>query len=108
MRVAITTERDRVEHWLLEVAYDSHRGCMLRGINPDGPDRIAALDTTTWLISAIGPKRLTAKGIDPERLMEEAAKRFEVTVGNHQGVDATDQDEANRTFADLRAHPELI
>jgi len=108
LRVAITTERDHVEHWLLEVAYDAHHGTMLRGINPGGPDHIAALDTITWLISAIGPRRLALKGIDAERLLEEAAKRFEVTVGNQRGVDPTDQNEADRTYADLRMRPDQI
>jgi len=107
-RAAITTERDHVEHWLLDVAYDTRQGRMLRGINPGGPDRMAALDTVTWLISAIGPRRLAARGIDAERLMEEAAKKFEVTVGDQQGVDPTDQNEADRTYADLRMHPEQI
>jgi tetratricopeptide (TPR) repeat protein len=108
VRVAVTTERDHVEHWLLEVAYDSHHGKMLRGVNPGGTDSIAALDTVTWLISAIGPRRLAAHGIDPEHLMADAANTFEVRVGNQIGVDPTDQFEADRTFADLRNHPEQI
>ena len=108
VRAAITTERDHVDHWLLNVAYDARQGRMLRGINPGGSDRMAALDTVTWLVSAIGPRRLAARGIDADRLMEEAARKFEVTVGGQPGVDPTDQDEADRTYADLRMHPEQI
>ena len=103
IRAAITLERDRVENWLLQVAYDPAKGRMLRGINPQGVDRMQALDTTTWLISAIGPKRLAARGLDPEKLMQDAEKTFEVSVGEHAGVDPTDQTEADQTSADLRS-----
>jgi len=108
IRVAITTERDHVENWLLTVAYDARHVTLLRGINPEGPDHVAALDTVTWLISAIGPRRLAARGIDSERLLKEAEKTFEVTVGNLRGVDATDQTEADQTYAELRFRPDQI
>jgi tetratricopeptide (TPR) repeat protein len=106
IRLAITLERDRVENWLVRVAYDPAQARMLRGINPQGADRMQALDTVTWLISAVGPKRLAARGIDPERLMQNAQKAFEVSVDNRGGVDPTDQQEADSTFAELRSHLE--
>ncbi len=102
-RVAITQERDRVENWLVKTAYDPARGRMLRGINPQGPDTMQALDTVTWLISAIGPRRLAARGIDPHLLMQNAEKTFEVAVGDRHGVDPTDQTEADRLYAELRS-----
>lgn len=102
-RLSITQERDRIENWLVKTAYDSAGGRMLRGINPQGPDTMQALDTLTWLISAIGPRRLAARGIDPHRLMENAEKTFEVTVGGHRGVDPADQREADRLYAELRS-----
>lgn len=105
-RVSITQERDQVEGWIVHVAYDSSRKRMFRGVNRDGADPIQALDTVTWLISAIGPRRLAARGIDPEVLLQNAAKTFEVIVGGRSGVDAADQAEADRSFADLRNHPE--
>lgn len=107
-RVAVTQERDRVENWLIKVAFDSRRGLMLRGLNPEGRDAMEVLDTQTWLISAIGPKRLAARGIDPYLLMQNAEKTFGVTVNHHAGVDAADQQEANRVYTELRSHPEEI
>ena len=102
-RIAITQERDRVETWIVKTAYDPAGQRMLRGINPQGQDTIQALDTVTWLISTIGPRRLIARGINPYALMHDAEKIFEVTVGGARGVDAADQDEANRTYAELRS-----
>jgi len=105
-RVAITQERDRVENWIVKSAYDATQGKMLRGFNPQGPDTIQALDTVTWLISAIGPRRLAARGIDARQLMQKAEKTFEVSVGNRIGVDPIDQTEADRTYAELRSRLE--
>jgi hypothetical protein len=105
-RVAMTQERDRVENWIVKTAYDPVRHRMLRGMNPSGPDTMQALDTVTWLISAIGPRRLAARGMDPYLLMQNAEKTFEVAVDGQYGVDAVDQDEADRTYAELRSRLE--
>jgi hypothetical protein len=107
-RAAITQERDGVENWLVKVAYDPVSGQMLRGTNPNGRDATEALDTTTWLISAVGPRRLAARGINPYQLMENAQMTFEVSVGGHIGVDAADQSEADRVYTELRSHMEEI
>ncbi len=104
-RAALTLERDRVENWLLTVAINPKTNKVFRGISPSGPDTIPALDTVTWLISALGPKKLAARGINPNALMQEAAKQFEVKVGGVMGVDPTDQAEAAFTFAHDRAGP---
>lgn len=102
-RVAITSERDRVENWLLKVAFDSSSQMMLRGLNPGGKDATLALDTITWLISAVGPRRMAERGVNPHALMEKAAHEFEVTIGARHGVDPAGQDEANLVYADLRS-----
>lgn len=86
IRAAITLERNRVENWLIYVAYDAAKGRMLRGLNPQGKDDMQALDTITWLISALGPKRLAVRGIDPEKIMQNAEKTFEVSLGSHRGL----------------------
>ncbi len=107
-RVAITEERDQVEHWIVNVAYDPQTKTMLRGINPSGRDTIRALDTTTWLISAIGPKRLKERGIDPYLMMKKAESEFEVMINGLRGVDPTDQAEADRVYVELRSQMEDI
>jgi hypothetical protein len=107
-RIAIAQERDRVENWLVNVAYDRSSGRVLRGINPSGRDFTQALDTVTWFISAVGPRRLAARGIDPERLLTLAQRTFEISLGNRSGVDATDQMEADRTYQEGRHRPDQI
>src|SRR5205807_7250393 len=84
---------------------------MNRGVNPEGIDRTRALDTVTWLISAVGPERLVKHGIDPERLMQQAEGAFVVQVRGLAGVDPTDQPEADLTYAsnpdELGPHREM-
>lgn len=98
-RAALTQERDRVENWLLHTCVNTSAGKVYRGVNTGGLDKMQALDTVTWLISAIGPKRLAARGINAYQLMRNAEKNFEVTVGAHRGVDPTDQAEADFVWA---------
>ncbi len=107
-RIAITQERDGLERWLFKIAYDPKKRSMLRGLNQHGHDMIRALDTFTWLISTLGPRRLDEKGLDPFALMRQAEQEFEVTVSGLRGVDATDETEAARVFVDLRNHLEEI
>lgn len=98
-RASFTLERDRIENWILAYCVDATSVRVLRGYHPGGPDKMQALDTITWLISAIGPKHLAARGIDPYALMQSAEKRFEVTVGGRTGVDPADQAEADMVYA---------
>ena len=100
-RAAIARERDRVESWLVDKAFNRTTFQMNRGFNPQGADTIQALDTTTWLLSTLGPRKLAARGIDPDRLMHAAARAYEVTVRGHLGVDAADQKEADFIFQHL-------
>ena len=94
----LAQERDGVESWLTTEAFDRSAYTMNRGENPAGMDRIRALDTTTWLVSAVGPQKLMERGIDPDRLMRTAEKYFEVSVRNQLGVDPTNQPEADTTY----------
>jgi hypothetical protein len=98
-RAWLTDEKNRVETWLVTTAFDRLAYTMNRGTNPQGPDRTRALDTITWLVSALGPARLQQRGIDPDKLMRQTEESFEVTVRGLAGVDATDQPEADLTFA---------
>jgi len=98
-RLVIENERGQIENWLVTVAYDPLMGTMNRGTNPAGVDRIRALDTITWLVSAVGPHRLIERGLSPLKLMERARNDFEVTLGDLKGVDPTDQPEADTIVA---------
>jgi hypothetical protein len=95
----LSDEKQRVETWLTTVGYDQLAGDMNRGTNPGGVDRTRALDTITWLISAVGPDRLLMRGIDPRGLMRQAQQAYVVKVDGRWGVDATDQPEADKTFS---------
>jgi len=106
-RERITQERDRVENWIVHTAFNPVTYSLNRGTNPQGADTLPALDTVTWIISAIGPRHLAARGIDPDRLMQKAEKSFEVEVQGHPGVDPTDQGEADYTYAsDPKGRPD--
>lgn len=98
-RAWMEKEQTGVANWLVDVAFDKLAYAMNRGSNPDGIDRTRALDTITWMISAIGPKRLMERGLDPDRLMQQAADSHEVTVAGLVGVDPADQPEADLTAA---------
>jgi tetratricopeptide (TPR) repeat protein len=97
-RAMLTSERDRLENWLVNSAFDRSTYRVRRGANAGGSDPIQALDTITWFVSAIGPKRLAARGIDLDRLMQGAAKTYEVSVNGRLGVDPSDQKEADFVF----------
>lgn len=105
VRNALTLERDRLENWLLTTAINRKTMKVYRGISPAGVDGIAALDTTTWLVSALTPAKIASRGIDVYRLMDTAAKAYEVKVAGLEGVDPTDFAEAAFTFAHDRAGP---
>jgi hypothetical protein len=97
-RQLFTTERFAAENWLLNKALDRTTYEVHRGEISSGMDSKYALDTVTWLISAIGCKRLTERGIDIVRLLTVAGHHFEVTVKGQLGVDPADQKEADLTF----------
>ncbi len=104
-RQEITRERDHVENWLIHSVLNTTNYHVARGINPQGPDNKQAVDTVTWMISAIGPKHMAARGIDPVRLMKVAEKTFEVQVSGRLGVDPADQAEADFVYLHDSAKP---
>ncbi len=91
----IQKEKNGIEQWLLNSAFDRKTYAMNRGVDSHGIDSVHALDSVTWLISALGPEHLAAAGIDPDSLMKKAQSLFEVSVGGITGVDPTDQSEAD-------------
>jgi len=93
------SEKKGIEAWLLREAIDRKTYQIHRGMLSRNADTIAALDTVTWFVSTMGPQRLSEAGIDPVRLMEVAARQFEVTVDGLDGVDPSDQREADLIFA---------
>jgi hypothetical protein len=104
-RTWLTAEKNHIEDWLVLTAFDPLAYTMNRGVNLSGADRTRALDTTTWLISALGPECLKKRGIDPDKLMQYAEEAFVVHVNGRAGVDATDQPEADMTY---ESPPELF
>lgn len=98
LRARYTEERDAVGQWLAREMIDRRTWHVNRGRTPAGIDRVAALDAVTWTVSALGPKKLADLGVPPDRLMDAAAKRFEVRVGGITGVDPSDQVEADLVF----------
>jgi hypothetical protein len=60
--------------WLEGVGYNKQEGRFLRGRG----DATIATDTFSWAIAAIGPAKLTANNMDPDRIMEFAEKECRV------------------------------
>ncbi|MFC1500930.1 hypothetical protein ACFL58_00575 [Elusimicrobiota bacterium] len=68
-----------LRRWLKQVIYDKENEYLTVGFNEHGVDRVAALDTVSWTIAALGPKTLKKMGIDPFKLMDFAERNFLVT-----------------------------
>jgi hypothetical protein len=87
-RSAFIREQRNVENWLIHTAYRPQTHTVLRGINPQGLDPTPALDVYTWLLLAMGPRKLHEIGVEPRPLFQKAAQFFEVRIGDQTGVDA--------------------
>lgn len=74
----IEQEMKGLERWFREVAFDPARKTFYCGFNERGVDATAALDTISWTIAGIGPKKLDDMGINPFLLMSFAEKNFRV------------------------------
>lgn len=74
----INKEMFAIERWLMEVVYDKNKKTFNMGANENGVDFTDALDTVSWTISALTPKRLAEMGIDPYYLMQFADKEYMV------------------------------
>lgn len=75
--------------WLKDAGYNKQEGRFLRGKG----DATVATDTFSWAIASIGPEKLAANGMDPDRIMEfaEAECRVETRFDRPEGrgVDVT-------------------
>lgn len=75
----IDEEMENIERWLTELIFDKNKGTFNMGYNPNGIDRTDALDTISWAIPAVTPKRLEELGIDPFEMMQFADDNYLVT-----------------------------
>jgi len=75
---AMATEMNGLDRWFKEVVYDPGKNAFHCGYNENGVDTTAALDTISWTIAALGPKKLDDMGINPFLLMNYAEKSFKV------------------------------
>ncbi len=96
----IRKERDSIEQWLIHGAYDKKEQRVIRGFNPQGKDRVGAVDSYTWYINMLRPRALEKAKIPVDKLMHFADKEFCVNVDGRLGVDCVDQGMADATFQD--------
>jgi hypothetical protein len=68
--------RDKVMNWLVTHTYDKGELPIKRGKG----DSTIATDTYAWSIAAIGPEKLEALGMNPDRIMEFAEKNCAVEI----------------------------
>lgn len=68
--------RDKVLNWLMQHTYDKVDLPIKRGKG----DSTIATDTYAWSIAAIGPERLSALGMDPDKIMDFAEQTCAVEV----------------------------
>ena len=68
--------RDKVLKWLIEHTYDKVDAPIVRGKG----DATIATDTYAWSIAAIGPEKLNALGMNPDKIIEFAEDNFVVKV----------------------------
>ncbi|MDR1695635.1 MAG: hypothetical protein LBR69_03265 [Endomicrobium sp.] len=80
----IKREMFDIEKWLVEVVYDPEKKTFNVGANEHGVDTIDALDTVSWMITALGPQRLSELNVDPYYLMQFADENYYVedTINN--------------------------
>ncbi len=72
----IKKEMFAIERWMMEVVYDKDKKTFNMGANENGVDKVDALDTVSWTIPALTPKRLTEMGVDPYHLMQFADDQY--------------------------------
>jgi hypothetical protein len=68
--------RDKVLKWLVEHSYDKLDIPIIRGKG----DSTIATDTYAWSIAAIGPEKLSALGMSPDKIIEFAEENCAVEV----------------------------
>ena len=75
----INEELANIERWLVRLIYDKKKKTFNMGYNQNGVDKTDALDTVSWAIPAITPKRLQELGINPFSMMQFAEENYLVT-----------------------------
>ena len=75
----IDEEMANVERWLTKLIFDKKKKSFSMGYNANGLDRTDALDTVSWTIPAVTPKRLEELGISPFDMMQFAEDNYLVT-----------------------------
>lgn len=75
----IDEEMANIERWLTKLIFDKRKKSFNMGYNANGLDRTDALDTVSWTIPAITPKRLEELGISPFDMMQFAEDNYLVT-----------------------------
>ncbi|MDD2524278.1 MAG: hypothetical protein PHG84_00780 [Endomicrobiaceae bacterium] len=91
----VEKEIENIERWMIKLIYDKKKKTFNMGYNERGVDRVDALDTVSWTITALTPERLQELGIDPFYLMTFAEKEYYVVdkIGDTDigGYDFTNQ-----------------
>ncbi|MDD5644897.1 MAG: hypothetical protein PHO00_05570 [bacterium] len=91
-------EKRSVASWLRNVVFDQQKGVVYRGFNDNGLDKTLALDTISWMITALSPEFTNENfGIDPGCLVEFAEKEFMIKDNNIEGFDFTDKSNTEQT-----------
>jgi hypothetical protein len=75
----IDEEMANIERWLTKLIFDKKKKSFNMGYNANGLDRTDALDTVSWTIPAVTPKRLEELGISPFDMMQFAEDNYLVT-----------------------------
>ncbi|MCK9555638.1 hypothetical protein M0R36_07475 [bacterium] len=91
-------EKRGVADWLKNVVFDQQTGVVYRGFNDNGLDRTLALDTISWMITALSPEFTNENfGIAPDFLVEFAEKEFMIKDKGIEGFDFTDKTNTEKT-----------
>lgn len=91
LKEKIRQEKIEVANYLRKTAYDKRSGGINRGFHEGAVDGERALDTASWLISAVGIEKLRQWGIDTEKLLAFIEAKFLVKDGDVKGFDFTDK-----------------
>jgi len=98
----IDEEMENIERWLTKLIYDKKKKSFNMGYNANGVDRTDALDTVSWTIPALTPKRLEELNISPFDMMQFAEDNYLVTdvIENKtiKGYDFTNQKGRNKNY----------
>ncbi len=95
-------ELEENQKFLKEIAVQPS-GVVMRGYRPfiDGLDKVAALDTTTWLIGTYLPENIFSEfGVSTDKMLAAAEKTFGINLRQGRGYDYTSKEEADKAKRD--------